>query len=227
MPPKKTTKRRFYRRRKKPTTKLTKPISYGFPRVQMVRMTYFEQIRIDPAGSPAHYVFRANSVFDPNYTGIGHQPMYHDQYAEVYLHYKVVSSKIDITGTNDYSDQNNSMGNLITCIVNQEPATYSSITEACESKGAKYRQCQERRPMKLSATFSAKKFFSIENVKDNYSIQGGLGNALPTGYNPTKIAYFVIGAHPLYAGQNSYPACLNIRISYNVLVYDIKKMSGS
>lgn len=217
--------------RKKPKALIARPrniISYGFPRCQLVRMVYFQQVRLDPAGTPATHVFRANSIYDPDYTNTGgHQPMFHDQYAAVYNKYKVVSSRIDITGANDYSDQANVMGNLVTCVVNNTTTAYQSITEACEAKGSVYRQCHERRPMRrLTNTFSAKKFFCLANIKDADDIDGLMGNTL-VGSNPVQQAYYVVQAYPLYQGQNTYPACLNIRISYNVLVYDIIKQPGS
>lgn len=205
-------------------------ISYGFPRCQLVRMVYFQQIRLDPAGTPATHVFSANSIYDPDHTNVGHtghRPFYASQYDSVYTKYKVVSSKISITGANDYSDQANVMGNLVVCALSHTDSAYSSITEACEAKGAKYRQCHERRPMrKLTNTFSAKKFFCITNIKDADDIDGLMGGTL-TGSSPVQRAYYVIQAYPLYEAQNTYPACLNIRISYNVLVYDLKKVAGS
>lgn len=203
-------------------------ISYGFPRCQLVRMVYFQQIQLDPAGTPATHVFRANSIYDPDYTNTGgHRPLYASQYDAVYNKYKVVSSRIDITGANDYSDQNNVMGNLVVCTLSHTTSAYTSITEACEAKGAKYRQCHERRPMrKLTNTFSAKKFFCLSSVKDADEIDGNMGGTL-TGSNPNQQAYYVIQAYPLYQAQNTYPACLNIRLSYYVLLYDMVKVAGS
>lgn len=221
-------KKKTYRDASTQTRMPRSMISYGFPRCQLVRLTYFQQIQLDPAGTPATHVFRANSIYDPDYTNTGgHRPLYSSQYDAVYEKYKVVSSKIFITGANDYSDQNNVMGNLVVCSLNNTTSAYTSITEACESKGAKYRTCHERRPMnRLTKTFSAKKFFCITNVKDADDLDGNMGGTL-TGSNPNQQAYFVIQAYPLYQAQNTYPACLNIRISYNVLVYDMKKVSGS
>lgn len=227
MPQKKIPRKNYKKKNyKKKNYKMSRLISYGFPRCQLVRMVYFAQIRIDPAGTPGFHIFRANSVHDPDYTAGGHQPMYHDQYAAVYRKYKVVSSKIQVTGTNDYSDQANTMGNLIVVMPSLSPTTYGSITEACESKGVRYTQCQERRPCKVTNTFSAKKFLSLSNVKDASELEGDLADISVSG-NPTKPVYFVIGAYPLYQAQNSYPACLNVRIQYNALVYDLKDQSGS
>jgi len=41
-------------------------------------------------------VFRANSLYDPNYTGGGHQPNGFDQLIAAYNHFTVISSKIRV-----------------------------------------------------------------------------------------------------------------------------------
>lgn len=49
------------------------------------------------AGTIESYLFRANSIFDPNFTGIGHQPIGHDQWKNFYRRYKVTDSTIVVT----------------------------------------------------------------------------------------------------------------------------------
>lgn len=228
-----------YARRGNRKKRMAKPrisrnlVVYGMPRSQLVRMVYTEQVRIDPGagGVPGSCVFRANSVYDPyrSLNGVlqtGHQPLFHDQYSAIYDHYKVVGSKISILSANDYSDQNNVMGNLLTCVVNNDPSAYSSYTEATEAKGVKYVQVHERRTSKLKNTYSAKNFHNKVDVKDNEDLQGILGNT-GVGSNPSSEAYYVIQAFPLYAGSNTYPICANVRIEYLTLVYDMKKIQGS
>lgn len=56
--------------------------------------------------------FRMNSIFDVDLTGAGHQPMGHDQWANLYMRYRVVES--DITAT-----------------VNANGATYADNYEYC------------------------------------------------------------------------------------------------
>ena len=61
-------------------------------------LRYVDVITIDPgAAATASHVFRANSLFDPDATGTGHQPLMFDEYAELYGEYRVLSSKITIT----------------------------------------------------------------------------------------------------------------------------------
>lgn len=71
-----------------------------FPNTKFVRHKYVDSITFPGgigAGSPASYQFRANSMFDPDYSGVGHQPMFRDEMAAQYQYYTVVSSYIKVT----------------------------------------------------------------------------------------------------------------------------------
>jgi hypothetical protein len=46
------------------------------------------------------YGFRWNSIFDPDFTSTGHQPLYRDTYAAIYDQYAVVSARADLTFIN-------------------------------------------------------------------------------------------------------------------------------
>lgn len=61
-------------------------------------MKYSQIIALDTnvIGLGVENKFRANSLFDPDQSGIGHQPMGHDEWAVAYQHYRVVGSTIAI-----------------------------------------------------------------------------------------------------------------------------------
>ncbi len=64
----------------------------------MVKLRYVDTITIATAGAGVNsHVFRANSIFDPDLTSVGHQPLLHDEYAALYERYRVVSSTIKVT----------------------------------------------------------------------------------------------------------------------------------
>jgi len=70
---------------------------YGFPQELVTRLRYNDVVRISTTGlALGSYSFRMNSLFDPDFTGTGHQPYYFDQLAALYTRYVVVSSKITV-----------------------------------------------------------------------------------------------------------------------------------
>ncbi len=64
-------------------------------------LTYYEQINYYANSTPQSYVFRGNSVFDPNYTGTGSQPTGFDDLSALFYHYYVVGSRIEVTFQNE------------------------------------------------------------------------------------------------------------------------------
>jgi hypothetical protein len=56
---------------------------------------------IDPGlSSASSYVFRLNSLYDPNLTSTGHQPIGFDQIMPLYDHYCVIGARVRVTATN-------------------------------------------------------------------------------------------------------------------------------
>jgi hypothetical protein len=62
-----------------------------------LRYSSYPSITAQPSGVAGIYRYRANSVQDPDYTSVGHQPYGHDTLASLYNHYVVDSSVITIS----------------------------------------------------------------------------------------------------------------------------------
>lgn len=92
-------KKRNYRRRRLLTHA---PIgkSLGFPRTQRVQLRYACNVDLqDGTGGVLDlHAFRANGIYDPDVTGVGHQPLGRDQWETFYNHYRVVESRITVQG---------------------------------------------------------------------------------------------------------------------------------
>jgi len=75
------------------------PYNDPFPAVYKARLRYssFPQITAGAAGLAGLYKYRANSIYDPDQTGGGHQPYGRDTLATLYNHYVVDSAVITIS----------------------------------------------------------------------------------------------------------------------------------
>lgn len=65
------------------------------PDTLLVNMKYNTSITMVNVAGFGSYVFRMNSISDPDFTGLGHQPLGHDQWANFYAEYEVKSSSVD------------------------------------------------------------------------------------------------------------------------------------
>lgn len=74
-----------------------KSLPIAFPNKYVCKVNYSEEFTLDASAVTAVQAFRANSCFDPNLTGIGHQPMGFDQLCALYTRFIVLGSKIRVT----------------------------------------------------------------------------------------------------------------------------------
>lgn len=75
------------------------------PATMLTKMTYEDIKQISAAGVSSQTLYRLCSIFDPDFTGVGHQPMGHDQWATLYGRYRVLGCSYEIHAVN-YSDGN-------------------------------------------------------------------------------------------------------------------------
>lgn len=88
-------KKRSYRRKRRKFFKKRKPISrqLGLGTSHTARLRYCAEINLNPvSGGMASHVFRANDLFDPDVTSVGHQPYGFDQLMALFNHFTVIGS---------------------------------------------------------------------------------------------------------------------------------------
>lgn len=67
----------------------------GAPDDLFVKLRYNEVFQLSStSGSNGEYLFRGNSLFDPDLTGTGTQPLFFDQWSTIYATYTVMGSSI-------------------------------------------------------------------------------------------------------------------------------------
>jgi hypothetical protein len=67
-----------------------------FPNHYRTTLTYREQVNYTAVTTPQNYIFRGNSVFDPNQTGTGSQPVGFDNLSTFFESYYVIGSRMKV-----------------------------------------------------------------------------------------------------------------------------------
>lgn len=218
----KRARRRLFRRRRSRVPRLTGPVKNR----SLVKLRYVETVTLNPAvGLGADYVFRANSIHDPNFTGSGHQPYGHDQLATLYDNYIVVGSKItcefistgDTSATTDavvgISLEDDSVANTLPHVWLEQPkSTWKTIGPADGSKGR----------AKCSKTYSARKFFGIANTKDTQDRYGA-----QFGSDPAEQAWYHCIVSPVNGADDIQLVNMLVTIEYTVLCTELKDLGQS
>lgn len=200
-------------------TVLARPSTWGsryrdpFPAVEKYQLRYSETITINPnIGSSGVYKFRANSIYDPNFIAIGHQPYGHDQLNEIYQHYCVDSSVITVTPTVGTSgvwgvqvDDNSNFVNSFNTVVEQQ-GTSVCVTGATNGQT----------PQTVKKRYD--RFGSFPVYKDTSALFGS---------NPVEEAYFHIWYRAPREDIDAPDGTFLVTITYNVTCYELRDLGGS
>lgn len=108
-------RRRSYRKRRSrfrtSRRRRTRRIRAVNPRTRLVKLKYAEYFTLDVGvgGLGLGHAFRLNSLYDPNFSGTGHQPMGYDELATYYKNTMVIGAKVTLrmyntgNGSSDYA----------------------------------------------------------------------------------------------------------------------------
>lgn len=90
----KSAPRRRFRRRGVNTSKVKSTL--GFPDRMITKLEYRTKGIFAYTGTDLTYDFRLNSIYDPDITSVGHQPMWSDEYQAIYKLYRVFRCKYEL-----------------------------------------------------------------------------------------------------------------------------------
>lgn len=196
------------------------------PASRVVSMRYVDTISIDPSTSVAgSHVYRANSVWDPDYTITGHQPYGFDEISPFYDHYTVLGSKITARFISLATTPSSGTAH-VGILLKDNVTVVSNPTLVMEATGSRYRLMTNagasQASPNVSCYYSPKRFFGIKDINDN---RGLLGSA--TTGNPTEDAYFHVWATPIDASYNVAAMNVLITIEYTVKFTERKVFASS
>lgn len=104
----------------------------GLPDRIFTSLKYNEVVQWNPGAVSGNYQFNINSLFDPNRTGTGHQPMLYDQYSAFFNRYKVHGCKwfIRFSGCNTLTKITVVPSNSLTAPVDNTDATEMKLAKS-------------------------------------------------------------------------------------------------
>ena len=208
---KKTYKKKSYK--KKSVAIVRNPVNYvGFPKEQRVHMRYVTNLDLNLASSGlASNIFRCNSIYDPDATGTGHQPLGHDEWSLFYNHYVVTSSKINVKFSG-YDSQDKPV--VIAVFISDDTVSAINPLKLAEQGRCSYKLLNGFSNIstpQLNQVYSARKFFNIKDVKDNFTRLGA-----PFTATPNEEAYYYVAATTLDGSTSAHKIGCIVTIDYYV-----------
>jgi len=214
-----TTRRISKPKRSKATNaRTTVAVQRGFlsADVQIVKLRYSANYTFttDNDGIYRTTTFRGNSLFDPDYTGAGHQPRGFDQWAQLYKRYTVTGSSIALEASTV------DPARPFTCFIvpYNEPQTFTGGDNAFSTyKEIKYCKAVISRntgSTRISNYMSTQKIEGITKAK----VTSEDGYSANTNANPPEQWYWTLGAQDISPGT-ARDIIMQITLVYYVRFY--------
>lgn len=215
-----TGKRRRFRARRRRGAMSSIGKTNPFPKRFSTTLRYEEDLTLNPGlGTMACNVFRAGSCFDPNFTGIGHQPRYFDEIMANYNHYVVIGSKITAICANGQND-----AVILGIQMNANGATVATFNDLCENRNSVYTWVGEQNSTQLGRVrmkYSPKKFLSRSHPLSDPDLKGTLTT------NPNENAFFSVCVAAHDPGVDIGNVVVRVIIDYIVVFIEPKTVAQS
>lgn len=197
---------------------------YALPRTLRTTMRYYEySAALNPgAGGVAdQYVFSANGLYDPNITGVGHQPAGFDQLMSFYDHFTVVSSKITV----DFQNTDSSNEAIVFLAVRDaSTAIGSNLTGNVENGACDIQfltaRGNSRSTARMTMPCNVGSYLGRKTVLDDPELKGN------ASANPSEQVYFLLGAWP-NSSTDSGIVGFHCIIDYDVIFHERKPIASS
>lgn len=226
MPPTKKTFRKTLRRKpwnkrkwgRKVSSTLVNRALHPIPSRYITKMKYCDNFTMPTALSGLNtYRFNLNSIFDPNRTGVGHQPYGHDTLQTMYNRYRVISCSYVI------SVVANATINCAVLPANEEISP-SAMYEVKESPRCKF---IVQNPGGTIKTLKGKVYLPslVGRTKAQYMADDRYQAAY--GASPSELAILNLFTQQINDGTTDQLPQITVTLNYLVESFDIKQLGVS
>lgn len=200
-----------------PVGTVTVPPGYGaaaFPVAIRTKQRYFQQFTLNGAGANilGEYVWRTNSAYDPDFTGVGTQPSGYAALATLYNYYRVIGSTWTFTAVSDVS------GTTSVTIVETPTSTAFGNYSAAAQQGFAINHLlaeQTAGGAKLRRVLRIKPWVVHGVTKERYMNDDQFAAAVTTSPVQSSFVHFVVLAMTVTASIQ-----LSVDVSFDVVFYD-------
>lgn len=171
-------------------------------------------------GAPDTHVYSLNGLYDPDVTGVGHQPLGFDQIMPMYDHYTVIGARVRVTASN--SDPTYAQRVILSI---RDTATVSTaLTNILENGMNRWLTLPQRdaggSTRTLSINCSPSKFFGRKVLQDD-KYQGTIIT------NPADQVYLHLTISPASSGADAAPVHCTVQIQYIAILTEPKMLQLS
>lgn len=191
------------------------PLQLGFPQSIITTMRYCDLITIsNSAATVDKYIYRANSIFDPNYTGGGHQPLWRDNYASIYNQYVVLGSKVTVKFQAETTDESWVVGIL----GDDDTSSPTNILTLMELNNSIWdvHGTSHAGHTTLFLTYEPERDLGTNAKDDGYFATTNIGGDAPVQW------YFIIYAYLMNASDTGKILNYTVEIEYTVKFSNLK-----
>jgi len=199
---------------------IPRSLTRALPPSITVTLRYFTQVSLDPlAGGATGHIFRANSCYDPDVTGAGHQPLGMDQWFGLYTKGVVVSSRINVKPICINAGDTGVYG---ACLRN-DAVSLIDQNEFIESDKAAYAcffqafDCNQE----TVTNFNAKTVFSLKDATDEADLQ------FSAAADATRLSYYHVFVGSPNTTISLGATLLQVLIEYRIKFMTPKPLSSS
>lgn len=186
-------------------------LSAPFPYSKLVKLRYSDYITLNSGiGQTAYWTFRANDLYDPDVTGVGHQPRGFDQWMNMYNKFVVIGSKITVRFSSDQTP-----AQIVGVVCNTTTMGSTDITDYMEDRAVRSTILENDAPRTLSQVFGHKKWFKNKPMSDDV-VQGSASSS------PSNQVYYGVFSASAANGSDAGTVNAYVVIDYIAVVFDPK-----
>lgn len=186
-----------------------------------VRLRYVTGLELSPSGIglPSVHVFSANGLFDPDITGVGHQPRGFDQIQALYAHHTIIYSKCTawFTPANTIGGVVDGKTQMVAVSLKAGLTPFTTSAFYLEGRNVNYKclgSFNQSAPVSCNMKYTPKNFLATPSPLSSNELKGS------ATANPLEGAFFHVCGLPITFGVDNGSIQISVTIEYIAVFHE-------